>query len=70
MDFAFCREDRITTLIEVKLSDNRPAPGLKYFGSRTPAAAALQLVHNLRQEESVDGVSVVAAGRWLATLAA
>ena len=35
-----------------------------------PDAAAFQLVQNLRQEESVNGISVVAAGRWLSTLEA
>ena len=70
VDFALCREDRITTLIEVKLTDNRPSPGLNYFHGRMPNAVAFQLVQNLRQEESVNGVSVVAAGRWLSTLEA
>jgi hypothetical protein len=35
-----------------------------------PDTAAFQLVQNLRQEESVKGISVVAAGRWLSTLEA
>lgn len=70
IDFVLCREDRITTLIEVKLTENRPSPGLIYFHGRAPHAAAFQLVQNLRQEESVNGVSVVAAGRWLSTLEA
>jgi predicted AAA+ superfamily ATPase len=68
VDFALRREDRITTLIEVKLTENRPTPGLLYFSGRIPDAAAFQLVQNLRQEESIKGVSVVAAGRWLSTL--
>jgi predicted AAA+ superfamily ATPase len=70
VDFAFCKEDRITTLIEVKLADNRPSPGLLYFNGRMPDTAAFQLVQNLRQEESVKGISVVAAGNWLSTLEA
>lgn len=70
VDFALCREDRIEMLIEIKLSDNRPSAGLTYLRARTSRAAALQLVQNLRQEESVNGVSVVAAGRWLSTLEA
>jgi len=70
IDFVLCREDRIITLIEVKLTENRPSPGLIYFHGRAPHAAAFQLVQNLRQEESVNGVSVVAAGRWLSTLEA
>jgi hypothetical protein len=35
-----------------------------------PDAAAFQLIQNLRHEETVNGVSVVAAGRWLSTLEA
>lgn len=68
VDFALRREDRITMLIEVKLTENKPTPGLLYFNGRIPDAAAFQLVQNLRQEESIKGVSVVAAGRWLSTL--
>jgi hypothetical protein len=44
-----------------------PNPSCFY---RMPDAAALQLVQNLRQEENVNGVSVVTAGRWLSTLEA
>lgn len=68
VDFALRREDRITMLIEVKLTENKPTPGLLYFNGRIPDAAAFQLVQNLRQEESIKGVSVVAVGRWLSTL--
>lgn len=68
VDFALCKEDQITTLIEVKLTQNRPSPGLLYFHGRTPDAAAFQLVQNLRQEETINGASVVDAGRWLSTL--
>ena len=70
VDFALCKEDRITTLIEVKLAENKPSPSLNYFHGRTPDAAAFQLVQNLRQEERVNGVSVVSAGPWLSTLEA
>ena len=70
VDFALCKENRVTTLIEVKLAENRPSPGLNYFHGRMPDVAAFQLVHNLRQEENVNGISVVAAGRWLSTLEA
>lgn len=70
VDFALCKEKRVTTLIEVKLAENRPAPSLNYFHGRMPDAAAFQLVHNLRQEENMNGISVVAAGRWLSSLEA
>lgn len=68
VDFALRKENRITALIEVKLTENKPTPGLLYFNGRIPDAAGFQLVQNLRQEESIKGVSVVAAGRWLSTL--
>lgn len=68
VDFALCKENRVTTLIEVKLTENKPTPGLLYFNGRIPDAAAFQLVQNLRQEESIKGISVVAAGRWLSAL--
>ena len=32
VDFAICKEDKITSLIEVKLSDRKPSPGLHIFG--------------------------------------
>jgi predicted AAA+ superfamily ATPase len=70
VDFALCREGRVTDLVEVKLTDNRPAPGLIYFHNRIPGAAAFQLVRNLRQEENAKGVAVVAAAPWLASLSA
>jgi len=70
VDFALCREDRIISLIEVKLTESKPAPGLVYFHERTPDAAAFQLVQNLRQEENSKGISVVSAGRWLSMLEA
>jgi uncharacterized protein len=70
VDFALCQENRNTALIEVKLAGNRPSPGLLYFQKRMPGVPAFQLVQNLRQEESVDGVSIISAERWLSGLAA
>jgi uncharacterized protein len=70
VDFALCKEDKITSFIEVKLSDRKPSPSLLYFLERLPGTPALQLVQNIRQEENIKDVSVVSAARWLATLAA
>lgn len=70
VDFALCREDRIETMIEVKLTDNKVSAGLRYFHERLWEAAAYQLVQNLRQEESVHGVSIKDAGLWLLELSA
>lgn len=70
VDFALSTEDRITTLIEVKLAESSPSPPLRYFHERTPDAASFQLVQNVRQEEHINGVSVVSAGPWLSMLKA
>jgi predicted AAA+ superfamily ATPase len=70
VDFALSTEDRITTLIEVKLAESNPSPHLRYFHERTPHAASFQLVQNVRQEEHINGVSVVSAGPWLSILEA
>ena len=70
VDFALCGEGRISALIEVKLTENRPSPHLIYFIGRISNVSAIQLVQNLRQEESNKGVSVVSASRWLSTLEA
>ena len=53
VDFALCKEDRIVSLIEVKLTDNKPSSSLLYFHKRMPDAASLQIVQNLRQEGSI-----------------
>ena len=70
IDFALCKEGKIVTLIEAKLTERKPSPGLLYFHERLPGTVAVQLVQNLRQEESTKGVSITAAGSWLATLEA
>jgi predicted AAA+ superfamily ATPase len=70
VDFAICKGNRIRTLMEVKLTENRPTPGLTYFHEKIPEADAFQLVQNLRQEEHVKKISIVSAGRWLSKLEA
>jgi predicted AAA+ superfamily ATPase len=70
VDFALCKNDKIIQLVEVKLSENKPAGGLLYFRDRIPESEPFQLVQNLRREEKVNGVSIVSAGDWLASLEA
>jgi hypothetical protein len=70
VDFAICSANRIETMIEIKLSDNKPGSGLMYFKGKGIQADAIQLVYNLKQEESKNGVSILKAGRWLSALAA
>ena len=70
IDFALSSGGRITGLIEVKLSENKPSPALLYFHGKMAHADAIQLVQNLRQEEHIKGTSVVPASLWLASLKA
>ena len=70
VDFALAGPDGVTTLIEVKLSDDHPAPGLKYLSRALNGATALQVVQNLRQPQTVGGIKIVQAADWLASLSA
>ena len=68
VDFALSEENRLTHLIECKLTDSRPHPALVRFSREFPDAAALQLVNHLRQEELRSGVHIVRAADWLCGL--
>ena len=70
VDFALAGPDGVTALIEVKLSDDHPAPGLKYLSRALNGATALQVVQNLRQPQAVGGIQIVQAADWLASLSA
>lgn len=70
LDFVLTLDGQARQGIEVKLSDDHIAPPLAYFKKKLPEMEMLQLVHNLRQEKDVDGISVRHAGEWLANLAA
>jgi len=70
VDFALCKGDKVTALIEVKTSENKPTKGLRYFKAHLPDVPAYQLVQNLRHEQNIDGISVVSAARWLSELSA
>ena len=48
----------------------RERVGSPIFHARYPQAAAIQLVKNLRREESVAGITVADAARWLSELKA
>jgi len=65
VDFAIARNGELTQLIEVKLSDNKPSPSLKYFAERFQSVEAIQLVHNLKQNENRNGINIFNAGEWL-----
>ena len=70
VDFALVKQDTLTTLIEVKLSASALAPGLKYLARALGVPSAFQLVQNLRQPQSIDGIHVVQAAEWLSALSA
>jgi predicted AAA+ superfamily ATPase len=70
VDFALVKNDVATHLVEVKLSEDRLAPGLRYLASKLGVGSAVQIVQNLRQPQTVDGVQIARASTWLAELAA
>jgi len=70
VDFAVVQDGLPACLVEVKRSDAAPAPSLAYFRDRFKSARAYQLVLNLRHEVHQDGIDVVRAADWLATLEA
>ena len=71
LDFVIAQDQRAHTLIECKASSSKPSSALKRFARELQPTAALQLVANLRQEQSLpEGIEVVALAPWLAQLAA
>lgn len=70
VDFALGDDNRLTHLIECKLSDKAPHRTLANFASRFPGVEAIQLVRDLRQEEYRSGIRITDAAEWLAGLAA
>lgn len=69
VDFAISMNGDLTQLVEVKLSDNSISPSLAYFSSRFESVEAVQLVHNLRQNETRKGIHFLRASDWLMSLA-
>ncbi|HRP92825.1 MAG TPA: ATP-binding protein [Ignavibacteriaceae bacterium] len=70
VDFAVSRNSELVQLIEVKLTENKISPSLKYFAERFKSVEAIQLVHNLKQNEYRDGVNILKAADWLGELSA
>lgn len=70
LDFSLAEQGALTYFIEVKLSDETVSRNLIYFKNRYAGIKAVQLVHNARNEQESDGVSIVRAGDWLAKLSA
>lgn len=70
IDFAVARKGKVDRLLEVKLSDDSLSPGFRHIRAMFPRVSAVQLVHNLRREQSIAGVDIVHAARWLSELSA
>jgi predicted AAA+ superfamily ATPase len=69
LDFAVFIDGRISSLIEVKTSDDNPSPAFGYFAKFVPAAKKTQLVLNLKREKTYpDGTEIRALIPWLADL--
>jgi hypothetical protein len=70
VNFAITQKNKLSQLIEVKLSDDQPTPAMRFFLSMAPGISACQLVHNLRREQHRDGVNILDASKWLSELSA
>lgn len=70
VDFALSDGGQLTRLIECKWGDNSPHRALTRFAEQFPGTEAVQIVHDLRQEEFRNGIRITDAAPWLAGLAA
>lgn len=68
VDFTLSEDNRLTHLIECKLSDHTLHRALSGFAARFPETESVQLVRDLRQEEFRAGVHISDAAPWLARL--
>jgi uncharacterized protein len=68
VDFALSRDGSLTRLIECKLSDDSPHHALQRFAREFAPAEAVQLVHDLRNDEDRAGIRLRSAAPWLASL--
>jgi hypothetical protein len=70
VDFVLCDDGAPIRLIECKLSGDRPTAALFKFAENFPAAEAILLVRELRQEEYRRPVAILRGADWLASLSA
>ena len=70
VDFALSEDNRLTQLIECKLSDKVPHRALTRFAMHFAEAEAVQIVYDLRQEEHRAPVHILDAANWLKNLSA
>lgn len=70
IDFLIDLDSIATHLIEVKMSDGKPANGFRHFGALFPDAVHLQVVKNLSRDTSLpNGLLIKKLVPWLAELA-
>ena len=67
VDFCLVKDENITTLIEVKLSESKLSKNLFYFSDKYELKG-VQLVKNLRQEQSLGRIDIRSANTFLREL--
>lgn len=67
IDFCLVRNDAITMAIETKLSDSSPSDQLQYFCHKYQLPG-IQLVKNLRHEQTIGTINIRLAENYLRTL--
>ncbi len=69
IDFLIRIDGESTHIIEVKWSDDTPAPGFKFFSECLPKAKKIQLVKELAREKTYpDGLEIRSIVPWLTNL--
>jgi len=68
VDFALSEGDRLTHLVECKLSDNKPHRALARFAEQWANAQAIQLVRECKAESDSGRIQIRDAAHWLAAL--
>jgi predicted AAA+ superfamily ATPase len=62
------KQNKPNELIEAKLSDNNVSKNLRYFKEKYGVPKATQIVKNLRNNKSIDGIEIISAKDYLDTL--
>ena len=65
VDFAIVKNNDLDCLIEVKLSNNKPSPSLKYFTERLKPHESFQAVYRLNQERHYERIKIVSIEKVL-----
>lgn len=68
LDFCLSEDDKLTHMVECKLSDSKPHRALARFADQWPQAQATQLVLACKVEADVGRLQVRDAATWLAVL--